>query len=340
MKRHHLLILSTVCFLAASAGAQTPSPPLSIVLPPRLLANAPATLAILGADGHLAPGVVVDIGNGQHATTDATGRASFTAPPDGAFIAKAQGVSVAALVDAAPLQAAPAPSVAPDVSQHDRFAICGFSLGEGVTVDHVTINGDAAFVLAASPVCVVILPQARTLAGPAAVQVEVGKESRPFHTALVALDFVPPSPPLQPGRKGKLLVRAEGTTDALRIVVENHSPDVIRFTRDEAQELRTSGGAQNQASIDVQAIRSGDFSLRARILPPPDLLSAARYLQIARSIVPKSPKNRQRELNAIAAQLARHPRDAAKARAAIQRLAASTPPGVLRTLLDAAAGSL
>ena len=340
MKRHHFLVLSTACFLAAIAGAQTPSPPLSIVLPPRLLANAPATLAILGADGHLAPGVVVDIGNGQHVTTDATGRASFTAPPDGAFIAKTQGVSAAALVDAAPLQAAPVPSVAPNVSQHDHFAICGSGFSGNVSADRVTVNGDAAFVLAASPVCVVILPQARTLAGPATVQVEVGKESRPFRTALVALDFVPPNPPLQPGRKGKLLVRAEGTADALRIVVENHSPEVIRFTGDEAQELRTSGGAQNQATIEVQAIRSGDFSFRARILPPPDLSGAARYLQIAWSIAPKSPKSTQHNLKAIVAQLAHHPPDASKARAAIQRLAASTPSGSLRTLLDAAASSL
>jgi hypothetical protein len=338
MKRHYLLALSILSFLSAGAGAQT-SPPLSIVLPPRLLANAPATLAILGADGHLAPGVVVDIGNGQHVTTDAVGRASFTAPPDGAFIAKSQGVFAAALVDAASQHSAQAPSVAPDVSQHDRFAICGSGFRGDVSADHVTINGDPAFVLAASPVCVVVLPQARTLAGPAKIEIEAAA-AHTTATSLVTLDFVAPNPPLQPGRKGNLLVRAEGTADALRIVVENHSPDVIHFMRGETQELRTSGGAQNQASIEVQAIRSGNFSFQARILPPSDPAAASRYLEIAESIAPKSPKSTQRELKAIAAQLARHPRDSAKARAAIEQLSSETPGGGLRTLLDAAAASL
>jgi hypothetical protein len=338
MNRRLLLILLVAVVASPHTRAQTP--PLSIVLPPRLLANAPATLAILGADGHLAPGVVVDIGNGHRITTDATGRASFTAPPDGAFIAKSQGVSAAALVDAASPQAAQASSVAPDVSQHDRFAICGSTFSGDVSADHVTINGDAAFVLAASPVCVVILPQARTLAGPVKIEVDAAGAHAAAASSLVTLDFAPPNPPLQPGRKGTLLVRAEGTADALRIVVENYSPEVIRFTRGETQELRTSGGTRNQVSIEVQAIRSGDYSLQARILPPSDPARAARYLEIAESIAPKSPKNTQRELRAIAAHLAGHPSDPAKARAAIQHLSSEMPGGSLRTLLDAAAASL
>jgi hypothetical protein len=297
------------------------------------------TLAILGGDGHLAPGVVVDIGNGQRVTTDATGRASFTAPPDGAFIAEAEGVSAAALVDAALPHAASAATVAPNVSQHDRFAICGSGFSGNVNADRVTINGDAAFVLAASPICVVVLPQTRTLAGPAKIVIDAAGADATAAASLVALDFVPPNPPLMPGRKGKLLVRAEGTADPLRIVVENHSVDVLHFVHGDTQELRTSGGTQNQDSIDVQAIRSGDFSFRARILPPPDSARAVRYLEVAESIAPKSP-NMQRALKAIAGQLAHHPRDSEKARAAVEHLAASTPAGSLHALLDAAAASL
>ena len=340
MTRRLLLILLAI---SAFSVARAQTAPLSIVLPPRLLANAQATLAILGADGHLAPGVIVDIGNGQHVTTDATGRARFTAPPDGAFIARTQGVSAAALVDAvSPPGAASvlALSTAPDVSQHDRFAICGSGLSGDVTADHVTINGDAAFVLAASPVCVVVLPQTRTLAGAAKIEIDAAGAHASGSTSLVALDFVRPNPPLQPGRKGKLFVRAEGTVDALRIVVENHSPDVIRFIRGDVQLLRTSGSARNQAPIDVQAIRSGNFSFHARILPPPDPARAIRYLAIAESLVPKNQSNMRRALKTIATHLARQPRDAAKSRAAVEDLAASTPASSLRTLLDAAAGCL
>ena len=339
MTRRLLLILLAI---SAFSVARAQTAPLSIVLPPRLRADAQATLAILGADGHLAPGVIVDIGNGQHVTTDATGRARFTAPPDGAFIAKTQGVSVAALVDAVSPGAASVLvlSIAPDVSQHDRFAICGSGLSGDVTADHVTINGDAAFVLAASPVCAVVLPQTRTLAGAAKLEIDAAGAHASGSTSLVALDFVPPKPPLQPGRKGKLFVRAEGTLDALRIVVENHSPDVIRFIRGDVQLLRTSGSARNQAPIDVQAIRSGNFSFHARILPPPDPARAIRYLAIAESLVPKNQSNMRRALKAIATHLARQPRDAAKSRAAVEHLAASTPASSLHTLLDAAAGCL
>jgi hypothetical protein len=338
MTRRLLLILLLATSAFPAARAQTP--PLSIVVPPRLLANAPATLAILGADGHLAPGVIVDIGNGQRVTTDATGRAVFTAPPDGAFIAKAQGVSAAALVDASTPRTASALNVAPDVSQHDRFAVCGSAFSGDVSADHATINGDAAFVLAASPVCVVILPQTRTLAGAAKIEIDAAGAHATGGTSLVALDFVPPSPPLQPGRKGKLFVRAEGTVDALRIVVENHSPDVIRFMRGDTQLLRTPGGARNQAPIDVQAIRSGSFLFRARILPPPDSARAARYLAIAEGLVPKTQNNMRRALKTIGTHLAHQSGDAAKSRAAVEHLASSTPAGSLRTLLDAAAGCL
>jgi len=340
MIRRALLALSLTILSPGPIRAQAPVPALSIVLPPRLLANAPATLAILGGDGHLAPGVVVDIGNGQHVTTDATGHASFTAPPDGAFIAKAEGVSAAALVDAASAHTPSAITVAPNVSQHDRFAICGSGFSSNVTADRVTINGDAAFVLAASPVCVVILPQTRTLAGPAKVVIDTGSADASANTFLIALDFVPPNPPLMPGRKGKLVVRAEGTADPLQIVVENHSASVLRFVRGDTQELHTSGGAQNQVSIEVQAIRSGAFSFRARIVPPADPASAVRYLEIAESVAPKNPGNMQRALKAITGQLAHRPRDSAKARAAVQHLAASAPSGSLRALLDAAAASL
>lgn len=340
MIRPTLLILSAAILALSPTRAQAPAPVLLIVLPPRLLANAPATLAILGADGHLAPGVVVDIGNGQPVTTDATGRASFTAPPDGAFIAKAEGVSAAALVDAASPPAAAATTVAPNVSEHDRFAICGSAFSANVNADRVTINGDAAFVIAASPVCVVILPENQTLAGPAKIVIDTAGADRTATTSLVALDFLPPNPPLTPGRKGKLLVRAEGTADPLQIVVENHSLSVLHFTRGDTQGLRTSGGAQNQASIEVQAIRAGDFSFRARIAPLADPGSAVRYLEIAESIAPKNPNNIERALQAIALQLAHHPRDSVKARAAIEHLAASAPPGSFDALLDAAAASL
>jgi hypothetical protein len=336
MRRGFFLISLLAIFAIASGWAQTFAPAVTIVLPPRLLANSPATLAVLGADGHLAPGVAVDIGSGQRITTDATGRASFIAPAAGAFIATASGVSAGSLVDA-PQPASPSPTTAPAVSQHDRFAICGSGFDGNVAKDAVTINGDPAFMLAASAECLVVLPQSRTLDGPAKIEIDAAGAHATASTALVALDFLPPNPPLLPGRKGRLFVRAAGTADPLRVVVENHSPGVIRFLRGDTQELRTSGGAQNEIPVQVQAIRSGDFSFHARLLAPPDPAGAVRYLQIAEGIAPKPAAN---ELKAIATQLERHPRDSQKSRQAIDRIARALAPGALRTLLESAAAAL
>src|ERR1700685_2580382 len=76
------------CFLwicAPAAPAQSTAATtwtVSIVLPPRLVAGQPATLAVLGVDGRLADGITVDVGKGQRVKTDKTGRAFFTAPTD------------------------------------------------------------------------------------------------------------------------------------------------------------------------------------------------------------------------------------------------------------------
>lgn len=77
--------------------AQAPSTPLTtwnvtIVLPPRIVAGRPATLAALGVDGKLASGVKVDVGD-QQLTTDSTGRAIFSAPASAGYVlAKASGL--------------------------------------------------------------------------------------------------------------------------------------------------------------------------------------------------------------------------------------------------------
>jgi hypothetical protein len=115
----------------------------SIVLPARLVSGQPATLAVLGVDGRLAPDITVDLGNGQRVKTDKTGRASFTAPIGGTvLIATAAGNSAAALVDpSVPAAPAQAPVVAPVVSQLDEFPICGSGFSGDADSNHVTLNG-------------------------------------------------------------------------------------------------------------------------------------------------------------------------------------------------------
>lgn len=331
-----------VLFPAANVPAQSTSATtwaVSIVLPARLVSGQPATLAVLGVDGRLAPHITVQIGNDQRVKTDKTGRASFTAPMGGSvLIAAAAGSSAAALVDrdvsSAPSQA---PVVAPVVSQPDQFAICGRGFSGDADANDVTLNGERAFVLAASPECVSVLASPRALPGPAKIFIETPGGRWNAATTIVSLHFDPPLPPLVPDKRSKLVLHAQGSDQALRILVENKTPGVLRFLRGDRQVLVTSGGTQNSADIAIQAITTGDFLFHARILAAPDVDAARRYLAEAVSL---APKDLQRTIGNLAERLWHHPGDPKKVARAVDEIMSTTMAGDFRTLLESAASSL
>lgn len=340
-------LLGAALFLfapAASAPAQSTPPAASgvtIVLPPKVVAGQQATLAILGADGKLAPGVTVELEKNPSVRTDRTGRGFFqvsSSGSDGVLLATVSSESAAALEDSAPpADAGQALTLAPVVSVRDYFSICGSGFAGDADANRVNINGAPALVLAASPECLVVLPGADSAPGPATISVEASGQKRTAATSLVSLGFESPDPALLPDQKGRLIVRVLGSELPLRIVVENKTPDVLRFLRGDEQELVTRGGPQNLAVIEVQAIRSGDFSLRTRIEPQPDAEAARRYLQAA---VPLAPQNLSRELHKLAGKLAHHPRDFRPLRRKLDEILAATPPGDFCTLLRAARAAL
>lgn len=311
------------------------SPAVTIVLPPRLMAGHPAMLAVLDRDGKLAPAVTVTLGDGQILTTDRTGRAVFTAPASGDYLlAEASGTSAAALVDPAVGASEPKTTTLPAIiSVHDRFWTCSAGLRGDADANTVKINGEPALVLAASPECLVALPSPQATPGAAAIVVEAPGTRATASATMVVLEFDTPHPALLPGEKSRLSVRVRGSEQKLGIVVENKTPDVLRFVRGDEQELRTKGGAQNVAELDVQAIRSGDYSFRARLVAAPDAAVAERYLQAAAALAPKEV---QSELKGYARRLARHPRDTQSVRAAIGTILTEAPAGDFRTLLNAA----
>src|SRR5579863_6847234 len=86
------LTASLLLPLAGLAQSTAPVKGVTIVLPPRVVAGHPATLAVLGVDGRLAPKLAVEMGANLHVTTDRTGRALFVVPASGAaLIARASG---------------------------------------------------------------------------------------------------------------------------------------------------------------------------------------------------------------------------------------------------------
>jgi hypothetical protein len=311
----------------------------TIVLPPKVMAGHPATLAVLGVDGKLVSGVNVDVGNGQIVTTDRTGRAVFDVPARADYVvAKSSSTSAAALVDPAVAASEPNAAVLPPVvSIHDRFWICAASLRGDADSNEVKINGRLALVMAASPICLVALPPLDAKPGPAALSIEAPGVQLSAATVLVSLEFEPPKPALKPNEKGQLGLTVQGSDRKLPVVVQNETPDVLKFVRGDMQELTTSGRSPNIAAIQVQAITSGNFSFEARLAQNPDSSSGERYLRAAAALAPSEVR---REISKLASRLARHQREAEKVRIELDRLAPVAGGGDFRTLLDAARAAL
>ncbi len=350
--RIHAFILRGACaFIAGScllwacgptARAQSTAATtwtVSIVLPPRLVAGQPATLAVLGVDGRLASGINVDLGKGQRVQTDKSGRAFFTAPTDApVLIVSAAGNSAAALIDASATgMGEQAAIVAPVVSQVDRFSVCGGGFRGDVDANRVSINGDRAFVLASSPECIVVLASPRALPGPAKLLIETPIGQWTATTTLASLHFDPPLPPLVPEKRSKLALHVQGTDQALRVWVENQTPGVLRFLRGDRQEVLTSGGPQNSAEIEVQAVATGDFSFHGRILAAPDAGNARRYLTAAEGI---APKDLQRVVKNLADRLTHHPDETQKVWRDVEAILSTTMAGDFRTLMECAGAAL
>ena len=228
--------------------AQAPSTPLTtwnvtIVLPPRIVAGRPATLAALGVDGKLL-GVKVDVGDRR--THDGLDRPRHfqRAPHRQARSREGLGIFLATLVDPPAADPSPTISVAPVISLHDQFSICGTELSGRADGNLVKINGQLSLVSLRRPNRIVVLPGPKVEAGPATISVTTDTAQFTAKTSVVALAFEAPNPALLPGKKGDLLVRVQGSDAKLRLAVDNQTPGVLRFLRGETQEVVTTGGEE------------------------------------------------------------------------------------------------
>ncbi|MGA7794037.1 MAG: IPT/TIG domain-containing protein [Candidatus Acidiferrales bacterium] len=269
-----------------AAAQQQPKPhsspaPRTIILPPKLVAGAPATLAVLDSQGRLLPNVTVELSGGRNATTDTTGRAIFKAPDQpGTLVAKTSGVGVTASAtvvaseDSAPHGAPDGPSGAVHVGSyphaitiHDRFTLEGAGFRGAADSNHVYLNGDPCLVVASSPVSLVALPGPSVPIGDVTLHVAVGGvDAGQFPVSAVLLEFSGPTEAVNAGSTGKLIVHARGTTEPLLLEVRNGSPGVIQLSNGNVQRLKTSGGDENDAPVDVKFVTGGNYSVSARLL--------------------------------------------------------------------------
>ncbi|HWZ96707.1 MAG TPA: IPT/TIG domain-containing protein [Candidatus Dormibacteraeota bacterium] len=232
-----------------------------------------ATLAVLDVNGRLTPGVTIQFSNGDKVTTDTTGRALFVAPLNpGALYASIAGRQGRVATAILPAQAIPSGTIiesAPRVaSVLDRFEVTGTGFCGDADKNQVTINGQAALVLAASPNALTVLPPLEPPTGFTEVSVACGKqEPAQFKMLFVVLKLEADTSPLQPGQKRTLRVGVAGTQEKIQLEARNLAPDIADLEGGNPARVYSSGAPENSAEFQVTGKKRGNFLISIRLVP-------------------------------------------------------------------------
>ncbi|MBI3484392.1 MAG: hypothetical protein HY012_04485 [Acidobacteria bacterium] len=337
-----------VALSVALAAAATQAPAggtnaATIVLPRLVVAGRPATLAVLDAQGALLPGAEVEFLGGAKVTTDATGRATFTAPAEaGVLVAQSGGAKASAAVilpaENSPdgVQVTETPQL---ISLHEPFSVGGGGFRGEAEGTRAWLGEQPALVLAASPVALVVQPGPRTPPGATQLVIEAGGRSPgPVAITVVSLEVSAEKKQLAPKEKGKFTVQARGSEQRLEVEVRNSTPDVVKLPEGaEVLRVRTRGGAENSAEVELEGRRTGDFSVSVRLIPPvaglPDVEMARQKLVAAQRIAPKGWATR---LDNLIERLEKNPQEASKVRNTLEKMLAEKPQGEFGRLLEGA----
>lgn len=334
-----------VLLFAVRTNAQASQPSgVTIVLPQRLVATQPATLAVLGPDGRLLPDAEVEFSGEVRLTTDSTGRATFQAPrqPGVLLVRLAKGSAAASAV------VEPAASTPPDGVQvhqlprvvllNEKFHVGGTGFSGEADANQIRLGDHPAVVLASSPVSLVVIPGPGSTPGPTQFLLEVGGRSPgPLPIRLATLELILDRAHLAAGERASLRVRAVGTDEPLVIEARNMTPGVVRLLDGDVQRITTRGGAENLASLAVEGVRPGDYSVSLRLIRSasglPDTESSRRHLLAARSIAPQGWSAR---VDGLIRLLEENPQNALKVRNELEKMLAAQPEGEFGRLLEAA----
>ncbi len=337
-----------------------PGQPRDVILPEQLIADRPATLAVLDANGQLVPAVDLKLSGGGKVTTDATGRAVFTAPASpGIFTAEVteNGLTFTTIVlpepdtsaghssehssvdvasnskDGSPLVVFPS-----NVSLRDSFALEGTGFAGDVHFDRVLLGSFPALVLAASPTALVAVPDAKTATGATKLVVTVkGRSSEPASVTVVSLKVTGPDKPLAAGEKSMLTVAVDGSKERLTIEVRNFSPEIISLLHGNVQRVTTHGGELNVAKIEVEGVTPGDYSVSAHIVTGTATMTGIETAR-QRLLAALQFANAKwiARINTIVQRMDRDPQNVAESRRDIERLMRDRPQGQLADMLKLA----
>lgn len=254
--------------------APKPSAARTIILPRKLVAGQPATLAVMDIDGRLTPGAIVELSGGIKVRTDSTGRAVFMAPGKPRVIfarLKGRPDRVSSVV-VAPATAAETgftvTSYSSVIGLGDRFEIIGSGFSGDGDENHANVGGKTALVIAASPVDLVVLPEPGFPVGGAAFSIESGGRSGgPFPIAFISLEVSATKKSLAAKERGVLSVRIKGSTNKLLVEARNLSPETVAVGAGNMERAVSSGGAENVARFELRGIRAGEFAISVHLVP-------------------------------------------------------------------------
>lgn len=340
---HAGLFLCALLLSPAALPQQAPAGA-AVVLPPRLLAGQPATLAVLDVEGRLLPGVAVEFAGGERVTTDETGRAQFSVPDQpGVLLARIVGTNRGSSASVfAPRAEAPGgltlaryPRI---LALSDRFTLTGSGFRGAADANHVRLGGQPAVVLAASPESLVILPSPRADRGLTELELEVeGERVGPVAVTIVVLELASGQSRIAPGERAAVVVRVRGSEQRLELEARNQTPDTVALLGGDTQRITTRGGPVNTAVVNVEGRRDGEFVLAVRLMPPPlgtpDVEAARRALLEA--LLAASPEWAPR-VEAVVRMLDEERRDLRRVQLELERMLADHPEGELGLKLEAA----
>jgi len=339
------LLRFLLLFLTVAAGPSAAADSgATLVIPTRLVAGMPATLAALDAEGRLLPGAKVEFSGGMELTTDETGRATFTAPEQpGVITIRLTGDAPHTTTVVLPADHPPDELILDDVpglvTLGTRFRVGGYGFRGEADANSVHLGNGAAVILAASPMELLLTPGPGAEPGGAELRVEAGgRRTEPVSLTLVKLELSADKASLAPKEKGKLTVRVLGAYTRLELEARNATPEVVRMRKGNVQRLLTSGGESNTATLELEGRNAGNFSISVRLVPRPaglpDTDSALRHLLQAVRLAPND--DLRQRLGRQAHRLERHPQDAPRVRNELERILSAHSAGEFGRAVEAA----
>jgi hypothetical protein len=244
-----------------------------LLVPRKMITGDRTTLAALDMNGRLTPGVTIAFSNGDHVTTNSTGRGVFVAPlTPGVLYATIQGrpgriptLIIPPPADRSDSQAMQGPHFA---SLSDRFELQGHGFCGDADKNVVQVNGRTAFVLASSSEAMTVLPPEELDAGLAEVSVSCNKNAASWaRVTFLSLSLEADNSPLQPGQKRTLTVRIGGTQEKVTLEARNLAPEVADLAGGNRARATSSGGVENLAQFPLTGKQRGNILVSIRLLP-------------------------------------------------------------------------